>query len=217
MRRQLRPFAPVADAVALLFDPHVEVVLHDAATGKVAYIANAFSKRRPGDDSLIGDEPALADATLVSAVYDKANWNGHRLRSISVRLADESGDLFGYLCINHDVEALSAAQDALLQVLVPRALAPPPRQLFALDWREEVNGLVAGFLRARSLTLDGMTATDQDALLRALDERGVFEVRTAPSYVASVFGWSRQTLYARLKAARSPGTPTAKVIKEVTT
>lgn len=40
-------------------------------------------------------------------------------------------------------------------------------------------------------------------LPRVPDRRGVFQVRTAPSYVASVFGWSRQTLYARLKLARS--------------
>jgi len=201
----LLSFAPVAQAVAELFAPHVEVVLHDAASGQIAFIANAFSKRKAGDESLIGNEPALVDADPLSGVYAKANWNGHRLRSISVRLTGEAGQLLGFLCINHDIEALSAAQEALHMLLAFKAVAAPPQRLFAQDWREEVNGVVAAFLRDNSLTLDGMTNGDQDAVLLALDQRGLFEVRRAPPYVASIFGWSRQTLYARLKRARGGG------------
>ena len=209
---QLLSFAPVAQAIADLFAPHVEVILHDAASGKIAFIANAFSKRKVGDESLIDSEPALVDADPVSGVYAKANWNGNRLHSISVRLTDDAGGPLGFLCINHDVEALSAAQAALAAILALQPAAAPPQQLFGRDWREEVNGVLAAFLRDNSLTLDGMTTGDQDAVLRALDQRSLFEVRRAPSYVASVFGWSRQTLYTRLKRARGddPSKPAAR-------
>ena len=146
MAPQLGSFVAIADAIASLFAPHVEVVLHDAASGKIAHIANAFSKRRRGDDSLIGDDPTLADANPVSGVYAKSNWNSRRLRSISVRLTGDGGKLLGFLCINHDIEALSAAQEALLQLVSSQAPATPPRQLFAQDWREEVNVLpIAAF------------------------------------------------------------------------
>lgn len=68
MSAQLQSFAPVARAIAELFAPHVEVVIHDAANGKIAFIANAFSKRKVGDESLIESEPALVGADPVTSV-----------------------------------------------------------------------------------------------------------------------------------------------------
>lgn len=37
--------------MAALFKPHVEAVIHDLGCNQIAYIANAFSKRRVGDSS----------------------------------------------------------------------------------------------------------------------------------------------------------------------
>ncbi|PTT69299.1 hypothetical protein DBR26_11845, partial [Pseudomonas sp. HMWF007] len=44
-------FRAIADAIATLFFPHAEVVLHDLRTQKVDYIANNLSKRVIGDES----------------------------------------------------------------------------------------------------------------------------------------------------------------------
>ncbi|HBS6487933.1 TPA: PAS domain-containing protein, partial [Klebsiella pneumoniae] len=45
---QLRLLKSVADGIAALFFPSVEVVIHDVEAGTVAYIANNLSKRKPG-------------------------------------------------------------------------------------------------------------------------------------------------------------------------
>lgn len=48
---QLRLLKSIADGIAALFFPSVEVVIHDVEAGTVAYIANNLSKRKPGDDA----------------------------------------------------------------------------------------------------------------------------------------------------------------------
>lgn len=50
-------FRAIADAIATLFFPHAEVVLHDLRTQKIDHIANNLSKRAVGDDAArVGEE-----------------------------------------------------------------------------------------------------------------------------------------------------------------
>lgn len=48
-------FRAIADAIATLFFPHAEVVLHDLRTQKIDHIANNLSKRAVGDDAALED------------------------------------------------------------------------------------------------------------------------------------------------------------------
>ena len=48
-------YRAIADAIATLFFPHAEVVLHDLRTQKIDYIANNLSKREIGDDAALED------------------------------------------------------------------------------------------------------------------------------------------------------------------
>jgi predicted transcriptional regulator YheO len=75
--------------------------------------------------------------------------------------------------------------------------------LFPGDWRESINQRIATFLAERDATLAGLASADVHALIAALDQSGVFEIRHAVGYVASVLGVSRATLYQRLKTVRA--------------
>ena len=46
---------PIAQAIAARLHPHAEVVIHDLRSGHIVDIWNAFSHRKPGDESLLGD------------------------------------------------------------------------------------------------------------------------------------------------------------------
>ena len=192
----------IADAIATLFCPHVEVVVHDAASGRIAHISNALSKRRVGDDSLMSEDHMLRDVKTLSASYEKTNWNGHRMRSITVALRTASGKPLAYLCINHDREAVVAAKDALATLLTASNNGAAPAALFEIDWREQINEFVSDYFRERSLTRSGMRARDLDELIEALARRGFLEIRTAAPYIARVLGCSRAALYARLRDIR---------------
>jgi len=52
MRRHVHPdVSRLAEAIATLFHPHVEVALHDLTSGRIVQLWNPFSGRRPGDKS----------------------------------------------------------------------------------------------------------------------------------------------------------------------
>ncbi|HTO34524.1 MAG TPA: PAS domain-containing protein [Pararhizobium sp.] len=202
MPHPLSPFIPVCDAIATLFSPHVEAVLHDLETGLIFHLSNAFSKRRPGDSSL--NEAGLVsslDADVIGP-YAKSNWDGRRLKAITSVLRDDSGKPIGLLCINHDIQAFAGLFDQLKSMVDFAETTPKTSALMTEDWREAVNAVIGDFLAARRTTLAGLTGSDMDGLIGMLDARGVFAIRKAVPYVAEILKLSRATIYNRLGAIR---------------
>ncbi|OBZ97127.1 hypothetical protein ADU59_05450 [Pararhizobium polonicum] len=202
MSHPLTPFIPVCEAVATLFSPHVEAVLHDLESGLIFHIANAFSKRRPGDSSL--NEAGLA-STLdedVIGPYGKSNWDGRRLKAITSVLRDADSKPIGLLCINHDIEAFAGVLDQLKSMIDIATPMPKTSALMAEDWREAVNSVIGEFLTTHRTSLAGLTGTEMDDLITLLEMRGVFAIRKAVPYVAGILKLSRATIYNRLGAIR---------------
>jgi D-arginine utilization repressor len=202
MRGSLSSYVPICDAIAALYHPHVEVVLHDLSTGKIFYIANSFSKRRADDSSLNEPEAAFAGTDQVIGPYPKTNWNGRRLKSITAVIRGRSRRAAGLLCINHDVDALACAAEQLQRMLELPIANVATKPLLSPDWRERVNAVIGEFLSARRASLAGLKSRDLDELMGELDERGIFDVRRAAPYVAEVLPLSRATIYNRLAAIR---------------
>ncbi|WP_266158052.1 helix-turn-helix transcriptional regulator [Dyella silvatica] len=202
MPTALKPFQPICDAIALLLAPHAEVVLHDLKSGRIAYIANAYSRRRQGDLSL-NDEDGLADLSVdIIGPYPKTNWDGRRLRSITSVLRDGRDKPIGLLCINHDLEPFARALDQLSALVTLPKREPQPALLFSGDWREGVNEIVGVFLTQRGTTLAGLTTEETDELIAMLDTRGLFSIRNGIAYMTTLLDCSRATIYNRLKATR---------------
>lgn len=197
------PFFAVADALAALFAPHVEAVVHDLVADRIMHIAGNFSRRRIGSPSLteIGDLAPFASDVI--GPYRKVNWDGRALHSVSIVSRDDGGAPAFLLCVNVDVSAFEAARSALEALLTLPAALPKAEALFPSDWREAVNAAVAEFLAETRSTLAGLNASGQEELVAALDARGLFTVRGAANHVADLLGCSRATLYKRLSAART--------------
>jgi predicted transcriptional regulator YheO len=207
MPNALLPYLPVCEAIARLFQPYVEVVLHDLATGKIAHIANSYSKRKVGDSSLLESEPGFAEGMDVIGPYPKSRWDGRRLKSITAVLRDGRKRAVGLLCINYDVENFSEALQQLKRLIDLPAPVETPRQLMSKDRREAVNTTVGQFLRSRNVTLAGLTSQDRDELLETLRSEGLFEIRNAVPYVAGILGLTRATIYNRLRAKQQSPRP----------
>jgi D-arginine utilization repressor len=196
----LRRHAATAAAISTLFYPHAEVVLHDLETGAIAGIWNAFSGRKPGMESLVGDDLGDANESGVYGPYEKTGEDGRRLKSVTSVLKDEYGQALGLLCINMDVSHFEAA--ARLLAAFTGAAAPRPPSLFAGDWREEINTALHDWLRTRGLALTALKKADRVALVAALDGRGLFQTRNAVDHLAGLIGASRASIYNYLADAR---------------
>ena len=175
--RLLAQCRPMADGLAALFHPHVEVVVHDLSTQTVAYIANNLSRRSLGDESALEDLRPAADESVIGP-YEKVNWNGARIRSVSLVMRDEAG------------------------LLDRTDIRPPPDKLFKDDWQERINRFLQDWLAARGATLAGLGRAEKRALVAALYAEGAFTGRSAAPYVASLLGLSRATVFNILKPLR---------------
>ena len=201
----LSAFVPVADAIALVFRPHAEVVLHDLAADTIVHIANPFSGRCAGDSSLTETAGIAPGGPAVIGPYAKRNHDGRPLKSITAVLPDGEGRPVGLLCINVDVsvfEAVATAARGFLDFGAARPVA-----LLDADWREYANALVGDYLHQRGKRLSALSVGEREDLVRLLDARGFFEMRNAAPHMARILGVSRATLYATLKAVRTLPAP----------
>jgi predicted transcriptional regulator YheO len=201
--REAHPLAlhfPTAEAIAALLHPHGEVVIHDLLTDRVVRIWNAFSKRRPGMASYLGHDPDLLIEADTYGPYEKANPDGSRVKSVSAILKDVEGRRAGLLCINLDLSKI----DAAIALLGAFAVAPAerPQSLFRHDWREQINLVIRDFLTETNKAISALERPDRIALLRRLDQAGMFQTRNAAPFVAQALGVSRATVYGLLAEAR---------------
>lgn len=202
MRSALFPFVAIADAVALLLRPHAEVVIHDLQRGELAHIAGKFSRREAGDSSLGDLENIGALDEFIIGPYSKMNWDGRRIKSITAIISDDAGAPIGLLCINLDVSIFDALQAICRDFLTSQVTDERPVALFRDDWREDVNEIIGRFLTNIGATAAKLDRPQRVELINLLDARGLFEVRNAVPYIASLLRLSRATLYKSLSAAR---------------
>jgi predicted transcriptional regulator YheO len=197
------PYIAIADALALLFQPQAEVVLHDIAEDRILHIAGAFSRRRAGDPSLTDIADLQPFDQGVIGPYEKINIDGRRLKSISVVIPGSDGQPAGLLCVNLDISAFDLARTALERLMAsPAAPRADAGHLFPSDWRERINADIGGFAAERGVSLPALTAAEQLDLVALLDRQGYFAIRKATDHIATALGTSRATLYKRLKESR---------------
>ena len=199
-KKRIHPFQPLADAIAVLFAPLVEVAIHDIASDRLAYVTAPMSPRQLGELSDLGDLGMPAGSGYIGP-YEKTNWDGHRIRSISVMLP---GDPASMLCVNVDISRFETMRELLDMMLKsPRPSAQKEAvPLLRHDWHENLNRFIAHWTRSRSLDARALTRDERQALIVAIHENGGFEPPRATAYVASLLSVSRATIYNQLAMLR---------------
>lgn len=194
----LSRYQPIADAIATLFSPYAEVALHDLASQTLVYIANNYSQRELGDDSNLSDLQFDQHSQVIGP-YQKRNWDGRQLRSISTVLRDDNGQPVGLLCINLDITVFESAKAALDIFLSGHQLQPQPDVLFQDDWQERINTYTHHWLQQQKLTLATLNNVSRRKLIEALYQQGAFNGKNAAGYVAKILNIARATVYNQLK------------------
>ncbi|WP_246101772.1 helix-turn-helix transcriptional regulator [Streptomyces cyaneus] len=206
---------PVVDGLAATFGPVCEVVLHDYRRPEKSVVAVAGSvtgRAVGGAMSEIGMRiVARGDGAGDELNYVTRTRGGKLVKASTMVLRDSTGTVFGALCVNLDVTAVSDAH-ALLGALagiggggggVGGASADVPVTAFGND----IDSVVDAILDAHQLRQNGSWAALDRAqrleLFRGLDERGVFAVRRAIEQVAARLGISRASAYSYLSQARA--------------
>jgi D-arginine utilization repressor len=194
---ELAGYAPVCDAIALLFQPYAEVVLHDLSTETVVYLSNPFSKRELGEPSLL-HEIDFKPSDIIIGPYEKVNWDGRRIKSVSAVLRAH-GKALGILCINVDVSHFHAVMQTLTALVAVPHSPEKPASLFKEDWHERINEYIQSWTRERGLTIAEMSRPQRQQLVTDLAGDGAFGGRNAAAYISRVLGLGRATVYNYLR------------------
>ncbi|VWB26649.1 YheO domain-containing protein [Burkholderia aenigmatica] len=205
MNQDFGTYATVAQAIAKLFQPYAEVIVHDLSTGKIAHIFNSFSKRRVGDDSMTEIDDQISLDQDVIGPYRKVNWDRREVRSITAVLRDPAGKPIGLLCINFDVSVFDGMASLAATFLKSSVIIDEPEILFLRDWKEKANKVLDDFLEQRGISVSGLSRDETIEIIGALDDAGIFTVRNSAPYVSELLGLSRATLYKYLKVAKDSG------------
>lgn len=199
----LSAFHPVCDAIALLLQPQAEVVLHDLATETVVHIANPFSRREIGEPSLLHEIDFRPDVALIGP-YEKLNFDGRRLKSISAVLRDPAGRAIGVLCINLDLTHLQTAIDLLARLARVPVETGQPAVLFKEDWHERINQYIHDWTGRHGIAIADLSRDQKRQLVLDLAQEGAFGGKHAAAYISRVLQMGRATVYNYLRAEKVP-------------
>ena len=202
MKSELKQAIPMAQAFARLLHPFAEVVIHDLEKDQIEEIYNPFSGREPGDDSYLDRWDFTVDPQeSVIGPYEKINFDGRKLKSISIVIRDNQQKAIGFLCVNMDTsvfEQYRSTLDVFLQNN-DNTISEATQSLFKDDLYEQINMFVQSYCREQHLSLEALTREDKKSLVLKLKEKGAFNGKNATNYIARILGISRATVYNYIK------------------
>ncbi|MCZ4273125.1 PAS domain-containing protein [Maritalea porphyrae] len=187
-----------ADAIAALLAPNAEVIVHDVGSETIQYIANNFSKRAIGDPSNLKEIDFSPDENVIGP-YEKLNWNGRRIKSISLVMRSSEGRASALVCINMDLSQFDQARQVLSSLMSVQESKAKPANLFNEDWHEQINVFISQWAATQNSSVDRLTREQKKQLVLDLNEKKAFAAKHSVNYVARVIGLGRATIYNYLK------------------
>jgi predicted transcriptional regulator YheO len=199
VKKSLENAVPIAEGIAKLFHPFAEVVIHDLETDRIQAIYNPISRREVGDDSYL-DLIDFDQSKLVIGPYEKINWDGRKLKSISAVIRNGKNIAEGFLCINVDISHFDAMQTVFAQFLNNNTpMTIDEQKLFKDDLYEQINAFVQNYCLEHQVAINALSREDKRTIICLLEAKGAFNGRNAPTYISRILGVSRATVYNYLK------------------
>jgi predicted transcriptional regulator YheO len=199
----LKPYTAVADMIANTFGDDCEVVVHDLEDPEhsVVYVAN---------NKVTGREIGQSFHTLVSKVmlseklvddhadnYYFTAANGKLIRSSTLLIRDDAGEVAGAICINLDTSRITQQME-YLQSLMPNrenpktndAEVPGRSDVGITDMADDLIKRIVG-----SSPVETMSRKQRIEKVRFMEEKGIFLIKGSIEKVAEGLGVNPVTIY----------------------
>lgn len=203
MRAEISAYLNVANAISKLLHPFAEVVIHDLEKDQVAAIFNALSKREVGDSSYLDriDFDHKGKIPDIIGPYEKLNFDGRKLKSISIVIKSAKGLALGFLCINLDVSVFTKYQGILNTFLssFDSHNTQETEVIFKDDLYEQINVFVQNYCIENNLNIDALSRAEKKHLILKLKQHGALHGKNSSHYIARTLDISRATVYNYLK------------------
>lgn len=196
----LKPYQNFIDAIVALFDPFVEVAVHDLQNGTLAAIYNSFSKRKIGEKSPLKELKVNIDEFPdVFSPYKRRNWDGKELKCTSITLRDEAGNPVLLICFNLDASVLVQTKDILEAFLKIKTESANPIEAYAEGYEQQISSLTAHFLKEHQISKNSLDRNNKKELIEFLYRKGVFHFKNSVPFIAKSLKLSRASIYNYIK------------------
>lgn len=224
MNLVVKRFVPLVSFLESVLGANSEIVLHDFSDPdhSIVDIRNGHVSGRavggPATDLALKivrrgreeDSPYISDYISHSATNKP-------LRSASLFIRDDTGNIVGMLCINTDVtlieqlesvaselSALLLKQDAPWREPSPATAAASPVEVERLSdsTQDLVSRSVARLAAERGISPEHLAQADRIDIIRELDANGMFLLKGAVADVATAMGISEPSVYRYLQKVR---------------
>lgn len=203
MKAELNNFLKTAEALSILMHPFAEVVIHDLEKDQIEAIYNPFSKREKGDSSYLDRVDFNKEEEIPDIIgpYEKLNYDGRKLKSISIVIKNDKDAAVGFLCINLDISIFDKYREILNNFLTMGEFSADAKttSIFKDDLYEQINMYVQRYCMKNHVAIDGLTRNQKKDLILELKYEGALKGKNSSQYIARALGISRATVYNYLK------------------
>lgn len=200
MNKELKKCLPFVQGVVDLFHPFLEGAIHDLRSGRIAALFNPFSQRKVGEATPLTElNLPTRDFPDYFPPYYKSNWDGRKLKCISITVRDLKKAPVGLICFNLDVSLFQDLENRFSLLLQLKKGSENPIELFGGNWEEQVHLQIHGYLKEQRLHLNRLKRGEKKDLIKHLYGKGIFNYKNAAPFVAEILGISRACLYNYLK------------------
>lgn len=195
--RMLEFSARLTKGFAAAIGNHCEVVLHDFRDPQRSIIAIANGQvtgRKVGDPvDVLGLQLLRHPPSQDLINYRTETKNGKVLRSSSIFLRTETGEIFAALCVNEDISVLVNLQQWLQDAVSP--LEAGVHEEFEHSVEDVLDRLMRDAVRGTGKDPSELTREDKITVISYLENKGAFLIRYSVDRVAELLNLSKYTIY----------------------
>lgn len=208
--QEMKPFlGNLAKGITELYGSNCEVAVHDLTGGyenTIIIIENGHvSKRAVGDGSSEKVLKALkkkGKGVEDDYCYLARTKEGRILKSSSVYLRDENGEVIGLFGINYDITDLMMMQSTVKALIGPGDAVEDTGKIEALT--TNITDLLEQLIQESNdfvgKPVAMMTKDDKTRAIQYLNERGAFLIKKAGDKISKYYDISKYTLYKYMDA-----------------
>jgi predicted transcriptional regulator YheO len=200
MHEEVEKRLSMVQGIVDLFHPFVEGAVHDLTSGTLVSLFNNISERKVGEATPLRELKVNTDEFPdYFSPYYKTNWDGRKLKCISITVRDSQGIPVGLICLNLDVTLFEDLESKFSVLLRLAGTEENPVERFGGKWQEQTELQIEGYLKERELVSHRLSKEQKRDLVKYLYAKGVFNYKKAASFIAKYLNVSRASIYNYMK------------------
>lgn len=205
----LKNMIPLVDGISRTFGNNCEVVLHDINNPQKSIIAIAnghVTGRKVGSPMTERGLKAIRNKEYEKSLlkYKTVTNDGRILKSSTLFIKDEKGEVIGCLCINFDISEFVVAKNVINDIseTIDEGNLKQEDETYGNNINDILFSVVKKVIDRLGKPIAYLNKDDKVNVVKQLDEKGTFLIKGAVDYIAEVLCVSRYTIYNYLDEIR---------------